>query len=452
MADTVQNLDFYTQTLPYSLEAEQSVLGAILIDAGCLPPVMEVLRAEHFYREQHQNLFMLMTRMFTMGESIDFITLLDNARRESIFPTPEDAKLYLAQLVQVVPTTANLMAYTRIVQEKYFLRTLITTSREIVDTAFDAQANASALLDFAEQRIYDIRQGRETAGVLPLQKVLVETYEHLQRISGADRDSYLGLSTGYKALDNMITGLNKSDFLLIAARPGVGKTAFALNIAANVGINSGKAVAVFSLEMGKEQLAQRFLSSEALVESQKLMVGNLTDDDWIKIARATQVLAKAPIYVDDTAVITVAEIKAKLRRIKNLGLVVIDYLQLMTSGRPVNNRVQEVSEITRNLKLMAKELEIPVITLSQLSRSIESRSNHRPMLSDLRESGSIEQDADIVMFLHREALYASPEEDANFNEAKCIVAKNRHGETGDIELYWDGQYTRFSSVEYRREG
>ena len=451
MAETVQNLDFYTQALPYSLEAEQSVLGAILIDAGCLPPVMEVLRAEHFYREQHQNLFSLLTRMFTMGETIDFVTVLDGARKESIFPSPEDAKVYLAQLAQVVPTTANVMAYTRIVQEKYYLRTLIVTSREIVDTAFDAQADAAALLDFAEQRIFDIRQGREASGVLPLQKVLVETYEHLQRVSGADRNEYLGISTGYKALDGLITGLNKSDLILIAARPGVGKTSLALNIAANVGIHSGKSVVVFSLEMGKEQLAQRFLSSEALVESQKLMLGTLSDDDWVHIARATQVLAGAPIYVDDTAVITVAEIKAKLRRIKNLGLVVIDYLQLMTSGRPVNNRVQEVSEITRNLKLMAKELDVPVITLSQLSRSIESRSNHRPMLSDLRESGSIEQDADIVMFLHREALYAAGEEDVNFNEAKCIVAKNRHGETGEVDLYWDGQYTRFSSIEYRRE-
>ena len=239
MAETVQNLDFYTQALPYSLEAEQSVLGAILIDAGCLPPVMEVLRAEHFYREQHQNLFSLLTRMFTMGETIDFVTVLDGARKESIFPSPEDAKVYLAQLAQVVPTTANVMAYTRIVQEKYYLRTLIVTSREIVDTAFDAQADAAALLDFAEQRIFDIRQGRETSGVLPLQKVLVETYEHLQRVSGADRNEYLGISTGYKALDGLITGLNKSDLILIAARPGVGKTSLALNIAANVGIHSG---------------------------------------------------------------------------------------------------------------------------------------------------------------------------------------------------------------------
>ena len=374
--------------------------------------------------------------------------MLENARREKVFETPEDAKIYLSQLVQVVPTTANVGAYAQIVQEKYYLRSLITASREVVDNAFDPQADAAELLDFAEQRIYDIRQGRQASTILPLSRILVETYDHLQRISGEDRKDYLGLSTGYKALDNMITGLNKSDFLLIAARPGVGKTAFALNIASNVAKNSGKAVAIFSLEMSKEQLAQRLLSSEALVELQKLLTGSLTDDDWVKIARATQTLAASSIYVDDNALTTVAEIKAKLRRIKDLGLVVIDYLQLMTSGRSIQNRVQEVSEITRNLKLMAKELNIPVITLSQLSRSIESRSEHKPMLSDLRESGSIEQDADVVMFLHREALYNEQE---SVNDAKCIVAKNRHGETGSIDLYWDGQYTRFSSIAYGRE-
>jgi replicative DNA helicase len=448
VAEDIQNLDIYSQALPYSLEAEQSVLGALLLDAGCIPRVMELVRPEYFYRPQHQDLFAAMIRMFTMGENIDVVTVLETARREEIFQTAEDAKIYLTQLAQVVPTTANVEAYAAIVQEKYYLRSLITAGREVVDSALDPQADAAQLLDFAEQKIYDIRQGRQSGSILPLSKVLVETYDHLQKISGEDRKEYLGLSTGYKALDAMITGLNKSDFILIAARPGVGKTAFALNIASNVAKQSGKAVAIFSLEMGKEQLAQRLLSAEALVESQKLLTGSLTDADWVNIAKATQTLAAAPIYVDDSAITTVADIKAKLRRIKDLGLVVIDYLQLMTSGRNIQNRVQEVSEMTRNLKLMAKELNVPVITLSQLSRSIESRSDHKPLLSDLRESGSIEQDADIVMFLHREALYNDQE---SVNDAKCIVAKNRHGETGSINLYWDGQYTRFSSVEYGRE-
>ena len=446
----VLSTDLYGQALPFNLEAEQSVLGALLLDPHCIPEVMELIKPEYFHRTQHQDLYAVMVRMFTMGEAIDPITVLENVRKEKIFETPDEAKVYLARLADVVPSTFQdkVRDYAAIVQEKYYLRSLIAASRDVMDNAMDPQARASELLDLAEQRIYDIRQGRQSSSILPISKILVETYDHLQRISGEDRKDYLGLSTGYSDLDHMITGLNKSDFILIAARPAVGKTAFALNIASNVAKQSGKAVAIFSLEMSKEQLAQRLLSSEALVELQKLLTGSLTDDDWVKIARATQTLAASGIYVDDNAIVTVPEIKAKLRRIKNLGLVVIDYLQLMTSGRNIQNRVQEVSEMTRNLKLMAKELNIPVITLSQLSRSIESRSEHKPMLSDLRESGSIEQDADIVMFLHREALYNDQE---SVNDAKCIVAKNRHGETGSINLYWDGQFTRFSSVEYGRE-
>ena len=445
-----QGLDIYSQAMPFSLEAEQSVLGALMLDSQRLPAVMELLKPEYFYRPQHQDLYAVMVRMFTMGEAIDPVTVLESARRESIFETPEDAKIYLTQLAQTVPGTQEerVRAYAVIIQEKYYLRSLIAVAREVTDNAFDPQADAKELLNLAEQRIYDIRQGREVSSIQPLSKVLVETYDHLQRISGEDRKEYLGLSTGYKRLDEVITGLNKSDFILIAARPGVGKTAFALNIASNVAKQSGKAVAIFSLEMSREQLAQRLLSAEALVELQKLLTGSLTEADWVNIARATQTLAASKIYVDDNAVTTVAEIKAKLRRIKDLGLVVIDYLQLMTSGRNIQNRVQEVSEMTRNLKLMAKELNIPVITLSQLSRSIESRSEHKPMLSDLRESGSIEQDADIVMFLHREAMYNQQE---SVNDAKCIVAKNRHGETRCIDLYWDGQFTRYSRVEYGRE-
>ncbi|MEG1687740.1 MAG: replicative DNA helicase [Angelakisella sp.] len=452
MADSysVPSGEFYNQSLPFSLEAEQSVLGAAIIDPGKIPEIMEFMKPEYFYRKQHSDLYALLVNMFSTGASIDIVTILDNLRKEGVFDTPEDAKVYLMQLAKVVPTTANVAAYARIVQEKYYLRSLITASREIVDSASDSQADATELLNFAEQKIYDIRQGKDTSGnIVPLSKVLVETYDHLQKISGSDRKDFLGISTGYSALDSYITGLNKSDLILIAARPGMGKTAFALNIAANVGVRSKKTVAVFSLEMGKEQLAQRLLSSEALVESQKLRVGNLTDQDWVNISQATGTLAAAPIYIDDSAGITVAEIKAKLRRIRDLGLVVIDYLQLMTGNRRTENRVQEVSEITRNLKIMAKELCVPVITLSQLSRGTESRSDHKPMLSDLRESGSIEQDADIVMFLYREAYYSENADDQT--QAKCIIAKNRHGSTGTVDLFWDGQFTRFSSVQYSPE-
>lgn len=448
MADnySVPGGEFYSQALPFSLEAEQSVLGAAVIDPGKIPDIMENMKPEYFYRKQHSELYALLVRMFSVGATIDIITILDNVRKEGIFDTPEDAKIYLAQLAQVVPTTANVASYARIVQEKYYLRSLITASREIVDNASDAQADATELLNLAEQKIYDIRQGRDTGNIVPISKVLVETYDHLQKISGENRKDFLGISSGYSALDSYTTGLNKSDLILIAARPGMGKTAFALNIAANVGVRSKKPVAVFSLEMSKEQLAQRLLSSEALVESQKLRVGNLTDQDWVNISQATGTLAASPIYIDDSAGITVAEIKAKLRRIKDLGLVVIDYLQLMTGNKRTESRVQEVSEITRNLKIMAKELNVPVITLSQLSRGTEARADHKPMLSDLRESGSIEQDADIVMFLYREAYYNEQADDQS--QAKCIVAKNRHGSTGTIDLYWDGQYTRFSSVQY----
>lgn len=448
MADnySVPGGEFYSQSLPFSLEAEQSVLGAAVIDPGKIPDIMEFMKPEYFYRKQHSELYALLVRMFSVGATIDIITILDNVRKEGIFDTPEDAKIYLAQLAQVVPTTANVASYSRIVQEKYYLRSLITASREIVDNASDPQADATELLNLAEQKIYDIRQGRDTGNIVSISKVLVETYDHLQKISGENRKDFLGISSGYSALDSYTTGLNKSDLILIAARPGMGKTAFALNIAANVGVRSKKPVAVFSLEMSKEQLAQRLLSSEALVESQKLRIGNLTDQDWVNISQATGTLAASPIYIDDSAGITVAEIKAKLRRIKDLGLVVIDYLQLMTGNKRTESRVQEVSEITRNLKIMAKELNVPVITLSQLSRGTEGRADHKPMLSDLRESGSIEQDADIVMFLYREAYYNEQSDDQS--QAKCIIAKNRHGSTGTIDLYWDGQYTRFSSVQY----
>lgn len=438
--------DLYSQALPFSLEAEQSVLGAAIIDPNRIPDIMELMKPEYFYRRQHSDIYAVLVRMFSVGMNIDIVTILDNVRKEGIFDTPEDAKIYLAQLAQVVPTTSNVASYARIVQEKYYLRSLITASREIVDSASDSQADANELLNLAEQKIYDIRQGKDTGTIVPLNKVLVETYDHLQKISGSDRKDFLGIPTGYSALDSYIMGLNKSDLILIAARPGMGKTAFALNIAANVGVRSKKTVAIFSLEMGKEQLAQRLLSSEALVESQKIKMGTLTDQDWVSISQATGALAAAPIYVDDSAGITVAEIKAKLRRIKDLGLVVIDYLQLMTSNRRTESRVQEVSEITRNLKIMAKELNVPVITLSQLSRGTESRSDHRPMLSDLRESGSIEQDADIVMFLYRDAYYSEDMDDQT--QAKCIVAKNRHGSTGTIDLSWEGQYTRFTSLQY----
>ena len=435
--------------LPYNLEAEQSVLGAVLVDPSCFPLVLENLRPEVFYRPQHQQMFEVMTAMFNMGETLDFITILDAVKREGVFQTDEDAKIYLTNLVQVVPSSANVEAYCRIVQEKYYVRRLILASREIIDMAQDAQSESELLLDSAEQRIFEIRQGRNTGAFKHVRTAIIETYETLQRLSGDERDKYKGLSTGYPALDRVITGLNKSDLILIAARPGMGKTSLALNIAENVATKSDKTVAIFSLEMSSEQLAQRLLSSQASIEGKALRTGELSGDDWTRIAMASQALSKADIYLDDTPGITIGEMKAKLRRLKKVDLVIIDYLQLMSSGRRIENRVQEVSELTRNLKIMAKELDVPVITLSQLSRGPESRSDHKPMLSDLRESGSIEQDADIVLLLYREDYYAREDAEER-NVANCDVAKNRHGEVGVVKLGWDNRYTRFTNLEFSR--
>ena len=438
----------YTQQLPYSLEAEQSVLGAILIDPACITRVMEYIKPESFYRPQHQELFSALTRMFVSSQTIDFITVLEMAKREGIFDTDEDAKIYLTQLAQIVPSTANVESYAKIVQEKSYIRSLILASQKVIDLSRDGSTDARTLLDMAEQSIFDIRQGRDASGLTRIDEIILQTYDRLQKLSGEDKEQYMGLPTGFAALDSIITGLNRTDLILVAARPGMGKTAFGLNIAANVATKTGKQVAVFSLEMGKEQLVTRLLSSEALIQSGSLRTGNLKPDDWVKLAMSAQVLSQAPIYIDDTPGVTVAEMKAKLRRFRDLGLVVIDYLQLMSTGKRSENRVQEVSEITRSLKIMAKELNVPVITLSQLSRGPESRTDHRPMLSDLRESGSIEQDADIVMFLYREAYYNRECEEQN--TAECIVAKNRHGETDSVKMGWDGQFTRFKSLEYFR--
>ena len=442
-------IELGAQQMPYNLEAEQSVLGAVLIDPACFGEVMENLRPEAFYRPQNQQVYEVMMNMFNQSRTMDFITILDAVKTEGIFETDEDAKIYLTNLAQVVPSSNNVEAYSRIVREKFYVRRLITASRGIIEMAQEGQTESDLLLDSAEQRIFEIRQGRNTSAFKHIRTAITETYETLQRLSGEDRDRYRGLSTGYPALDKVITGLNRTDLILVAARPGMGKTSFALNIAENVSTKSQKTVAIFSLEMSSEQLAQRLLSSQALVEGKSLRTGELSGDDWVRIAMASQVLSKANIYLDDTPGITIGEMKAKLRRLKQVDLVIIDYLQLMSSGRRIENRVQEVSEITRNLKIMAKEMNVPLITLSQLSRGPESRADHKPMLSDLRESGSIEQDADIVLLLYREDYYAREEAEER-NIANCDVAKNRHGEVGVVKLGWDSRYTRFTNLELSR--
>ncbi len=442
--------DALTRQMPYSLEAEQSVLGAVLIDPACLSAVLEYVRAESFYRRQHQELFSIMVSMFSSGQPIDFVTVLERAVSESVFETDQAARLYLAQIAQIVPTTANVEAYAKIVQEKHQLRSLMEAAREILQSVSEGGGeDASSLLDMAEQRIFEIRQGRESSGLQRIDEIIISAYDHLQRLTGEDRDQYLGLSTGFTDLDNILTGLNKTDLILVAARPAMGKSAVGLNIAANVAKRYQKKVAIFNLEMSKEQLVERMLSSEGSITGNLMRTGNLKGDDWVRLATAAQTLSAAPIYIDDAPGISVPEMKARLRRIKDLGLVIIDYLQLMTTGRRIENRVQEVSEITRSLKIMAKELNVPVLTLAQLSRGPESRSDHRPVLSDLRESGSIEQDADSVIFLYRDAYY-NPET-AEQNIAEFIIAKNRHGETGTVKVGWDGRYTRFCGLERFRD-
>ena len=349
--------------------------------------------------------------------------------------------------MELVPSTKNVESYCKIVAEKYYIRSLIIASKDIIEMCSSGEESAEHLLDYAEQKIYDIRQGKEVDGLTRIDQVVLDAYDELGRKSGPDKEKYVGARSGFSDLDNVITGLNKSDLLIVAARPAMGKTSFVLNMAANVCRHTqDKEVVIFSLEMSKEQLVTRMLSSESLVDSDKLMKGNISGDDWTKLAKGAERLSNMPIYLDDTAGITVVQMKAKLRRMKNLGLVIIDYLQLMNSSRKIDNRVNEISEMTRQLKLMAKELNVPVITLSQLSRSVESRTDKRPVLSDLRESGSIEQDADIVMFLYRDAYY-NKEKCPDPTLAECIVAKNRHGETGTVNLRWNSQYTLFLSAD-----
>lgn len=441
--------DLTGRDLPYSLEAEQTVLGALLLNPDALPTVVTRLKPECFYREQHREIYAIILRMFSNGQTADIITVMNEAVAQGVFETSEMAKTYLKGIMDGVPSTSNVASYCKIVEDKYLIRSLMNSSREILDAASDGTEDPRSLLDLAEQKIYEIRQGREVEGLTRLSEVIITAYDKIQKLSGEDKDKYQGLRSGYTLLDSYISGLNKSDLIILAGRPGMGKTAFALNIAANVGKkHPDKDVCIFSLEMGKDQLATRMLSSEALVPNTSLSSGMISSDEWIKLAEAADSLSQINVYIDDTAGITVPQMKAKLRRMRNLGLVVIDYLQLMESAGNHTSRVNEVSEMTRQVKLMAKELNVPVILCSQLNRSVESRQDHRPMPSDLRESGSIEQDADIILFVYREGVYNK--DDPNQSAAECIIGKNRHGSTGTVNLAYLGEYTLFRNLDIRQ--
>ena len=443
------------RAVPFSLEAEQSVLGAILLEPSCLNVVMDLLpREEYFYGVNNQLIYGAMREMFVLGEPVDFVTVLEKLKENRDFDQ-DTGKVYLTQLAQLVPSIDNVEVYAQIVRDKYDLRTLMQAARSILDEASEGSEEPSLLLDAAEEKIYRIRQGKTVRGLQKLSEVLLETFDRLDRLNSPDKNQYQGLPTGIRELDSTITGLNRSDLIIVAARPGVGKTSLALNIARHVAVTKGRKVAFFSLEMGKEQLASRLLASEALVEGTKLRSGDLTNDEWTRLVEASDILGKAPLYLDDSPDITAQKMKAKLLRLKDVDLVMVDYLQLMTSPKRSDNRVNEVAEITRSLKIMAKELNVPVVALSQLRRPTERTKDHRPGLSELRDSGSIEQDADIVMFLHREAYNAISEggemsEDMDQNAGLIIVAKNRHGETRDIPVHWQGEYMRFTSREVIR--
>ena len=441
--------DLLTRQMPHSLEGEQAVLGSMLIDAACVKDVMDKLRPSDFYLRQNREIFETIYTMFSYAKPIDGITVCEEMQKAGLYDE-NTTRSYLAQLMEITPTSANVMEYVEIVRNKALLRGVAQAAGEITAMVQEGVGEASEILESAEQKIYAIRRGQSAQDMVPLRQVLPDVLDRLSEMSESE-DHLPGLSTGLSAVDAKITGLNRSDLILLAARPGMGKTSMALNMALNVAKSSKKTVAIFSLEMSREQLAMRLLSSEALVENTRLKTGSLRETDWEKIAEAATILNRLDVRIDDNPLLSVADMNAKCRRLDDLALVVIDYLQLMTSaGGKSNggeNRQQVVSDMSRMLKLMAKELNVPVICLSQLSRANEKRDDKRPMLSDLRVSGSIEQDADIVLFLYRDDYYN--EDSEKHNVAECIVAKNRHGETGKVELRWMPEYTTFATLDNR---
>ena len=443
--------ELLSRQMPHSIEAEQAVLGSMLIDARCVPEVIDQLRPDDFYVKQNREIYETIYSMFNYSLTIDPVTVLENMKQNGVYDE-NTSRGYLLQLMDTTPTAANVKEYIGILKDKTLLRRVAETAGELTVLIQQGTETGQDVLEAAEQRIYAIRQGRAAQGLTPISQVLLDVYARLEELAASD-SAIPGLSTGLTDLDRAISGLNKSDLILLAARPGMGKTSMALNILLEAGKKSGKNVVFFSLEMSREQLALRLISSECFVDNKKLVTGNLGPEDWEKIMVATESLNRSHILIDDDSTVSVADILAKCRRVDNLGLVIIDYLQLMQSagGRQYSgeNRQQVVSDISRALKIMAKELDVPVLCLSQLSRANESRSDKRPMLSDLRESGAIEQDADIVMFLYREGYY--DKETPNPNLAECIIAKNRHGETRTVELQWLPEFTTFGNMEWQHE-
>lgn len=434
--------------LPFSLEAEQSVLGSILIDPQALDTVTGIISPDDFYLEEHKSIYSCMQGMYIKSRNIDAVTLIEELVHQGVY---DDAggKDYIRLIAETVPTASNIKDYANIVRDKAILRSLIDACEDVSGSAYAEEDEAAALVELAEAKIYSIAEQRENKNFVEIKDALLQVYANLQALI-TDKEATLGMKTGFSALDKMIVGMGKSDLVLVGARPGMGKTAFALNLAVSAAKRTKKAVCIFSLEMSAEQLVTRLLSGEALVDNMKLRSGELSDEDWQKLAHASSELSETRILIDDTTGITVAAMMSKLRRVKDLGLVVVDYLGLMQSEQKRDNRVQEVTEISRNLKLLAKEFKVPVICCAQLNRGTESRNGNRPMLSDLRDSGAIEQDADIVMFLYRDEYYNKDSNNPQ-STAEVIIAKNRHGSTGTVNMGWLGRYTKFVTLDDTQE-
>ena len=446
--------DLFFRQMPHSAEAEQAVLGSMLIDSRCVPEVVGILKPDDFYSKANADIFQTIYSMFNYSMVIDPVTVLEQMRVNGLY-NKDSSPDYVLELMNITPTAANVKEYSEIVRGKALLRSIAEAGDEISNLALEGAGAAMDILEAAEKKIYGLRKGSSSGGLEPISKVLVTVYDNLSA-AAAEGSSIPGLSTGLIDLDNFTMGLNRSDLILIASRPGMGKTSMALNVALHVAQTSKKTVGIFSLEMSREQLCLRLLSGLSHVNSKKLQTGRLSNTDWEVLAKAAAVLGGVDLRIDDNPSVTVADVNAQCRRIQNLGLIVIDYLQLMQSAGgngsgsyTSENRTQVVSDMSRMLKIMARELDVPVICLSQLSRANESRTNKRPMLSDLRESGAIEQDADIVMGLYRDDYYNK--ESDRPNVAECIVLKNRRGETGTIELRWEPEYTSFSSLSRRED-
>lgn len=443
--DDMENLG---RSLPHSIDVEQSLLGAMILDIEAVTTASEILKKDDFYKEGHKILYQVMLDMYRNNETID--TLLLKSKLETLGVLQEIGGLeYISKLTDAGILTTNAAHYSKVIEEKSVLRRLIRTSSEIMTKGYNSE-NADILLEKAEQSIFDISQKKNREGFTHINDILETTYDQIEALAEAG-GKITGLSTGFEQIDEKTSGLQKSDLILVAARPSMGKTSLAINICQNAAL-SGKHVAIFSLEMAKEQLVQRMLSTEALIKVGDVRDGNLTDDDWIALSKASASLSKANVYIDDTPGINLMEMRAKARRLKmehGIDLIMIDYLQLMSSADGGESRQQEISAISRGLKGLAREMDCPLIALSQLSRAPEQRADHRPILSDLRDSGAIEQDADIVMFLYRDEYYNKETEDKGIGE--LIIAKQRNGETGTIKLAWLGQYTKFATISHEQD-